>query len=77
MTKLLGGVHPIVVGETTSHALCLQFHDGFTTHFSSHQFKIAIKGSCEVVIHNIKCTLDLYPDWVVLELDVANAFNLV
>jgi len=40
MTKPLGGVHRIAVGETlyqfTSHTLCLQFCDAFTTHFSSH-----------------------------------------
>jgi len=42
-----------------------------TTHFSPHQFGIATKGGYEVVIHNIKCTLDQ----VVLQLDVTNVFN--
>jgi hypothetical protein len=44
----VGGVHPIVVGETsyqfTSRALCLHFWDAFATHFSLHQFEVATKG---------------------------------
>jgi hypothetical protein len=42
--------------------LCLQFYEGFATHFSPHQFGVAIKGGCEVIIHNIRCTLDLHRD---------------
>jgi len=68
-------------GETLcqfkSYVLCLQFCDAFATHFSSHQFGIATKGKCEVVIHDIKCTLDLHFNWVVFQLDVANVFNSV
>jgi len=59
----LGGVHPIVVGETlcrlTSQTLCLHFWDAFATHLSPHQFEVATKGECETIIHGIKCTLDL------------------
>jgi hypothetical protein len=80
-TKLLGGIHPIVVGEElyvfTICALCFQFRDAFATHFSLHQFGIAAKGECETMIHGIMCILDLHLDWVVLQLDVGNAFNLV
>jgi hypothetical protein len=69
------------MGETlyplTNHALCFQFHEAFVTHFSPHQFRVATKGGCEAIIHNIKCTLDLHLDWVVLQLDIANAFNSV
>jgi hypothetical protein len=28
-----------------------------------------------VVIHNIRCIFELHPNWVVLQLDVTNAFN--
>jgi hypothetical protein len=69
MTKPLRGVHPIVVGETyrlTSHALCFQFLETFTTHFSPHQFGVTTKCGCEVVIHGMKCTLDLHTNPVVL-----------
>jgi hypothetical protein len=79
MTKPSSGVCPIIVGETlyqfTSRTLCFQFHESFVTHFSPHQFGVATKGGCEVVIHGIKWTLDLHLDWVVLQLDVANTFN--
>jgi hypothetical protein len=61
----------------TSRFLCFKFHDAFTTHFSSHQFKVTMKGGCETVIHGIRCTLDLHLNWVVLQLDVVNAFNLM
>jgi hypothetical protein len=66
MTKFSGGVHPITMGETLyefiNHALCFQFHETFATHFSPHQFGVVIKGGYEVLIHNIKCTLDLHLD---------------
>jgi hypothetical protein len=32
-------------------------------------------GVCEAVIHGIRCTLDLHPNWIVLQLDMANTFN--
>jgi hypothetical protein len=81
MTKPSGIVHSIVVGKTlyrlTSRVSCFQFCNAFATHFSPHQFEVVIKGGCETIVHNIRCTLDLHTDWVVLKLNVANAFNLV
>jgi hypothetical protein len=52
-----------------------QLCDAFVTHFSLHHFKVVIKGGCEVVVHDIKCTLNLHTDWVVLQLDMTNVFN--
>jgi len=53
MTKLLSGIRPIKMGETlyqlTNHALCLQFHDAFATHFSTQQLLITTKNSYEIV----------------------------
>jgi hypothetical protein len=64
MTKPSSGVCPIVVGEAlywlTSLVLCLQFHEAFATHFSSHQFGVTTEGGYEVVIHGIRCILDLH-----------------
>jgi hypothetical protein len=81
MTKPSSGVHPIVMREPlyqfTSHILCFQFYDAFATHFFLHQLGVITKGNCEVIIHDIKCTLNLHPNWVILRLDVANTFNLV
>jgi hypothetical protein len=81
MTKLSGGVCPIVVGEMlyqfTSCTLCIQFCETFTTNFSLHQFRVATKSGCATIIHNIGCTLDLHLDWVVFQPDMVNAFNLM
>jgi hypothetical protein len=63
--------------QFTNHTICFQCHEAFATHFSPHQFVVATKGDCEIVIHGVKCTLDLHLDWVVLQLDVANTFTLV
>jgi hypothetical protein len=64
MTKPLNRVCPIIVGETLyqfrSCSLSLQIHNAFVTHLSLHQFKVAIKGNCEAIIYNIKCTLNLH-----------------
>jgi hypothetical protein len=60
-----------------SRALCFQFHEAFATHFCPHQFGVEIKGGYEAVIHDIRCTLDLHLDWIVIQLDIRNAFNLV
>jgi hypothetical protein len=69
------------MGETLyrfiSCVLCLQFCEAFATHFSPHQFGVVTKGGCEAIIHGIKCTLDLHPNWFVLQMDMANTFNSV
>ncbi len=66
ISKLSSGVCFITMGETLywfiSRILCLQFHNAFVTNFSLHQFRIVIKGNCEIVIHDVKCTLDLHLD---------------
>jgi hypothetical protein len=54
-----------------------QFHEVFVIQFSPYQFRIVIKCGYETIIHSIKCTMNLHPDWVILQLDVANAFNFV
>jgi hypothetical protein len=47
MIKLLGGVCPIIVGETlyrlTSHILCFQFHNIFITHFPHTNLELPLK----------------------------------
>jgi hypothetical protein len=51
MTKPSNGVRPIAVKETLyqliSCALCFQICETFATHFSPHQFRVAIKGGYE------------------------------
>jgi hypothetical protein len=57
------------------YALCLQFCDAFATHFSSHEFGITTKGRREAVIYGIKCILNFQLDWMIIQLDMVNAFN--
>jgi hypothetical protein len=49
----------------------------FCNTFLPHQFGVAIKGNYEIVIHNIKCTLDTFTPKIVLQLDRENTFNSV
>jgi hypothetical protein len=46
-------------------------------HFSCHQFGVSIRDGCETVVHGVQTTLDLHPNWVVLHVNVHNAFNSV
>jgi hypothetical protein len=47
------------------------------SHLSPHQFGMAIKDRCEVVVDGIQTALDVRPHWVVLQVDVMNAFNSI
>ncbi|KAL2631219.1 hypothetical protein R1flu_015905 [Riccia fluitans] len=38
---------------------------------------MATHGGCETIIHGLRATLDLHPDWIVLQVDIENAFNTV
>ncbi len=57
LAKPFGGIQLIVMGEVlywlVSRTLFLQFHDTFFIHLLLHQFGVAIRGKCEVVVHNI------------------------
>ncbi len=66
LAKPFGSIQLIIVGEIlywlVSRTLCLQFCDTFFIHLSLHQFGVVVKGPCEVVIHNIRITLDVHID---------------
>ncbi|KAL2613014.1 hypothetical protein R1flu_024706 [Riccia fluitans] len=36
-----------------------------------------MRGGCKAIIHGLRATLDLHPDWVVLQVDIQNAFNTI
>jgi hypothetical protein len=36
-----------------------------------------MSGKCETMIHGVKIMLDLHLEWVVLQVDVQNTFNLL
>jgi hypothetical protein len=42
-----------------------------------HQFGVAVRGSYELVVHGIQATLDVHPNWAVLQVDIVNAFNII
>jgi hypothetical protein len=45
--------------------------------FVVYQFGMAIKDGCEAMVHSIRGVLDVYLDWVVLQVDVVNVFNFI
>ncbi|KAL2634242.1 hypothetical protein R1flu_005721 [Riccia fluitans] len=81
LEKPSGGVRPIAVGEVlyrlVARSLGFQFWDALADHFSPLQFGVVMRGGCETIIHGLHATLDLHPDWVVLQVDIRNAFNTV
>jgi len=46
-------------------------------HLLLHQFGVAVRGICEVVVHSIQAILNVHLDWVVLQVDMVNAFNSI
>jgi hypothetical protein len=57
-----------------SKVLCLQFHDVFVFiyhHISSGWWLE------EAMVYGIWATLDAHTNWVVLQVDIANAFNVI
>jgi hypothetical protein len=55
--------------------LVIQFRDTLVTHCNPHQFHVTTHGECETMVHGVEMMLNLHPDWVVLQVDVRNAFN--
>ncbi len=45
--------------------------------FVVYQFGMAIRDECEAMVHSIQGILDVYLDWVVLQVDVLNVFNFI
>ncbi len=54
-----------------------QISNAISSHLSPHQFGVVIKGRCEIMLKRIWATLKDHLDWVVLQVDVANAFNII
>jgi len=38
---------------------------------------MVIRDGCEAMVHSIQGVLDVYLDWVVLQVDVVNVFNFI
>jgi hypothetical protein len=67
----------VVTYHLVAHILAIQFRDILADHFNFHQFGVVTYGGCEIMVHDVQAMLDLHPHWVVLQVDVCNAFNLM
>ncbi|CAI5517708.1 unnamed protein product [Closterium sp. Naga37s-1] len=81
LQKPQGGVRPIAIGEILprllSRCVILHFKQQIRDFFlPSLQFGVTVSAGIEVMAHTVQSALSLHPDWVVLELNVANGFNL-
>ncbi|GJP57286.1 hypothetical protein CLOM_g16307 [Closterium sp. NIES-68] len=82
LAKPGGGVRPIAVGEVFPHlvARCfsIDFHDVITRHLQPKgQFGAGARFGGETMIHGIRAGRRANPEWVILQIDVANAFNTI
>jgi hypothetical protein len=71
MTIDIRGFHPIVAGE-----VFLWFINHLSYSFP-HQFEGLTFGGCETILFGIRTLLDLYLDWVVMQVNIKNIFNNV
>ncbi len=73
------GIRPIAIAEVlqrlVSRAIALQMRDAFEQYFSPLQYAVSTPGGCESIIAGVRALLDLDPDLLVLQVDLANAFN--
>ncbi|CAI6006237.1 unnamed protein product [Closterium sp. NIES-64] len=80
LQKPHGGVRPIAIGEVLprllSRCITLLFKQQMRETFLPHlQFGVGVPAWIEIMSHAVCSAFSLHPDWVVLHLDVANAFN--
>ncbi|GAQ93619.1 hypothetical protein KFL_017180010, partial [Klebsormidium nitens] len=75
------GVRPIAIAEVfqrlVSRSIALQMRDAFQQFFSPLQFAVSTPGGCESIIAGIRALLDADPELLVMQVDLANAFNEV
>ena len=75
------GIRPVAIGETLARlvgrAMVVQLRDALQQALMPLQFGIAVQGGTEAVVLGIRAALQAHPDWVVLKVDVSNAFNSV
>jgi hypothetical protein len=76
------GVRPLAVGEVlhrlVARAVGLQLRDRFQRHFASLQYGVATPpGGCETIVADIRAYIEQEPQSLVLQVDLANAFNEV
>ena len=76
-----GGIRPIAIGEVLTRligrAIVVQIRDALQSILVPFQYGFAVPGGAEAVVHGIRAALAAQPDWVILKVDVANAFNSI
>ncbi len=79
--KAAGGIRPIAIGEAWYRfaMLCALFSVGKTLAVSLAPLQVGVgmRGGVEAVAHAIQTALDSNPEYVVLSVDMENAFNTV
>ena len=77
-------VRPIAIGEVlrrlTSRCLCAMVKCKGADYFSPHQLGVACPGGAETMVHSLRACVDRHwedDDFVVLKVDLRNAFNNV
>jgi hypothetical protein len=75
------GVRPLAVGEVlhrlVARAVGLQLWDRFQQHFAPLQYGVATPGGCEAIVAGIRAYIEQEPQSLVLQVDLADAFNEV
>ena len=76
-----GGVRPIAIGDILTRligrAIVVQIRDALHSALVPFQFGFAVLWGSEAVVHGIRAALPARPNWVILKVDVANAFNSI
>jgi hypothetical protein len=62
LENYFGSIHPITISEVTYRLvtciLAIRFKNTFTKHINLHQFGVAIRGGCEIIVHGVQAMLD-------------------
>jgi hypothetical protein len=73
------GVRQLAVGEVlhkfVARTVDLQLRDRFQQHFAPLQYGVATPGGCEAVVAGLRAYIEQEPQSLVLQVDLANAFN--
>ncbi|CAI7855422.1 unnamed protein product [Closterium sp. NIES-54] len=81
LAKPGGGARPIAIGECLTRlaakAALSAMGDAAREFFLPLQYGVAVPGGAETVIHAARAYLDAHPTSLVLQADIANAFNSV
>ncbi len=79
MVKDTNGLCPIAIGKVflrfDSRSIVLQLRGLFHEHLSPHKFRVLTFGGCEAIPFGIRTLFDLHLDWVVMQVDVKDAFK--